>query len=107
FFSFHALASSQIYTLSLHDALPIYFQFAFEILAVQGIVDGGADGKGGFRSLVLRVERVAYSNSRTECPASQKHRQSKPGMCIQRSEERRVGKECRARGGPESEEKKE
>src|SRR5260370_36094313 len=84
-FFFNDTATTEIYTLSLHDALPIYlFLQSGGVInnlagATWSIVNGNGNGiifNGGTAS--------TFNNAGT----------------LQRSEERRVGKECRSRWSP-------
>src|SRR5438046_9567736 len=75
-FSFKHTPTTEIYTLSLHDALPIFPQAARALP----------------RGEPARAERVVGGRVSHQSP--------------DRSEERRVGKECRARWSPYHEKKK-
>src|SRR5438552_15591395 len=78
-FFFSDTATTQIYTLSLHDALPIFIrEFARELPTAKRILIDERDA-GMARSLRQLAER---------------------------SEERRVGKECRSRWLPDDKKKK-
>src|SRR3989454_9934903 len=106
FFFFNDTATTEIYTLSLHDALPIFEllrrdhpalvqrhgapQVVRRALAVR---DGGGDFRGALgRRLCLRA---SLADQRLE-PRLLEHRD----RVAARSEERRVGKECRSRWSP-------
>src|SRR2546429_9110432 len=76
FFFFNDTATTEIYTLSLHDALPIYI-----------------------------VESQDIQNQFSFWPRYDQFVEAKPGAPVAggesyRSEERRVGKECRSRWSP-------
>src|SRR3989449_10644428 len=92
FFFFNDTATTEIYTLSLHDALPIFARHAAEHVVIQGRDQGRELGaarcveprlRGVFRRGLRRVE--LHHSLAVE---------------VQRSEERRVGKECRSRWSP-------
>src|SRR2546429_8051495 len=81
FFFFNDTATTEIYTLSLHDALPISIVF----LAAAGVGAWGrveARGNLGMAVPAFAVESAAKQDTQ------------------RRSEERRVGKECRSRWSP-------
>src|SRR5206468_12066875 len=86
FFFFNDPSPSDIYTLSLHDALPI-----------------SIPGPGiGYKDLHCRfVKMTLWLAHGLSQPAEQMTRDNGnvlPTLAKRRSEERRVGKECRARG---------
>src|SRR5205823_13994625 len=86
-FFFPAPAPSSIYTLSLHDALPIYFHPA--ATNVWGAEYPRVDGTGRVQ---VRVKAPDATKVRLNFWSGPKLDMEK------RSEERRVGKECRYRG---------
>src|SRR2546430_16701518 len=79
FFFFNDTATTEIYTLSLHDALPIYQWRAGGERGGERLREG--EGVAGRRVVV-----------RPQLPAGLEY--------LERSEERRVGKECRSRWSP-------
>ena len=118
-FFFNDTATTEIYTLSLHDALPIYAC----ALLMDGGGGGGGGGTGGAEPLppppqaasdnasvrVVKISRNAFIViDRIWIPDKQSAHRSEdfsavpawlPGFSL-RSEERRVGKECRSRWSP-------
>src|SRR5688572_32996951 len=98
FFFFNDTATTEIYTLSLHDALPI---------CPTDIGDGRVPG-----SLHAGTNYVANVGSGTVgfgliASGDGIFTQTPLGFRDLRSEERRVGKECRSRWSPDRERKKE
>src|SRR3712207_9544401 len=108
FFFFNDTATTEIYTLSLHDALPIY-DVAF-------IKDSIANKSSvnifdilvlliAFSSLVFSVhihntdKTPEFQNKQLQIQQEQL-REIKHQAEVLRSEERRVGKECRSRWSP-------
>src|SRR3989442_13412452 len=90
FFFFNDTATTEIYTLSLHDALPIYNR------------PGGGHDHRGEQVTRLDPERDVgrHDGPRDVGHACGHHgHQLRPGH-PGRSEERRVGKECRSRWSP-------
>src|SRR3712207_9238390 len=98
-FFFNDTATTEIYTLSLHDALPIYavelghvLSLVEQYLAV-GVVDDALLDNGRLDDV---VHLLRYDNGFPEILSD--------GLVeildIVRSEERRVGKECRSRWSP-------
>src|SRR2546430_17446897 len=89
FFFFNDTATTEIYTLSLHDALPILITGKVEryevpnLLALNFLLHGALDG-GGTMSLKTDAQGKVFSTA----------------LLRLRSEERRVGKECRSRWAP-------
>src|SRR3712207_9197331 len=117
FFFFNDTATTEIYTLSLHDALPIYCQrminqdrnhFAASMVALG---DADAMVTGATRNYSTALEDVRHV-----IDAKPGHRVIGVSLCLARgrtvmvadtaihemprSEERRVGKECRSRWSP-------
>src|SRR5258708_34810851 len=81
FFFFNDTATTEIYTLSLHDALPIsYYQPRFRV---------------DYAVWEFGCERGPVHN---RIPIQ--HNQPENAAGNRRSEERRVGKECRSRWSP-------
>src|SRR5687767_16031128 len=88
FFFFNDTATTEIYTLSLHDALPIF----------------------GPEAIVSRSSPITSEIIRLISRAGRARRARPPPLMVERclrSEERRVGKECRSRGSPYHEKKEE
>src|SRR2546430_17405922 len=87
FFFFNDTATTEIYTLSLHDALPICDEMAVTLLRPLGTVAWPA-------SFAPHATTVPSDLSATPAaPAAM-------ARTLLRSEERRVGKECRSRWSP-------
>src|SRR3712207_9567907 len=103
-FFFNDTATTEIYTLSLHDALPIY-PAAVARRPGPGVLgeDRPEEQQPGHREVgqhELVPERVAHQRVEDGrevdgVEAGQEQRQGE-----RRSEERRVGKECRSRWSP-------
>src|SRR3712207_9321476 len=107
-FFFNDTATTEIYTLSLHDALPIY-----EMQATMSVIEGYSDyvmhhvGKRmvpGYEHLKERMARSRLHRPPLETAIfritglDMKLEQYRLGeKFADRSEERRVGKECRSR----------
>src|SRR5258706_14173759 len=97
FFFFNDTAPTEIYTLSLHDALPISDSYAGHghgagsYCAALGIVRANATGGDRRRLHLLGQFREQRSTNRLRVHGLRKNL---------RSEERRVGKECRSRWAP-------
>src|SRR2546427_11204489 len=100
FFFFNDTATTEIYTLSLHDALPISVQVSHikaagrpnwgRVADALALIDG-ARGEG----LDVMADVYPYTASSTTL------RTLLPDWALEdRSEERRVGKECRSRWSP-------
>src|SRR2546427_10436436 len=87
FFFFNDTATTEIYTLSLHDALPISARV--EVADVLVRVPDGADDVAFHDLHVIDVEQQLHAG-----------RVDRPHHRDPRSEERRVGKECRSRWSP-------
>src|SRR5256885_15724585 len=87
FFFFNDTATTEIYTLSLHDALPIYHD--------QGQHREQRDRSHDERALLQLQQHVQQA---VECGDARRKRQAAAQAA--RSEERRVGKECRSRWSP-------
>src|SRR2546425_12766457 len=103
FFFFNDTATTEIYTLSLHDALPIYERAiredvktqAAEMLEAAGCTNVETydeDGPPGFSVHEMGTARMGRDPKTSVLNA---HNQAHD-----RSEERRVGKECRSRWSP-------
>src|SRR5256884_9971617 len=98
FFFFNDTATTEIYTLSLHDALPISYETGAQehvYLETQGMI-AYLEGdvlvvKGSMQCpyYVLKALQQALARDETRVRVIQT-----------RSEERRVGKECRSRWSP-------
>src|SRR3989442_15929267 len=89
FFFFNDTATTEIYTLSLHDALPIH-----RIAPVQG-----QQGRAIRSALAHRLPAGrAHAGHREGWQAAS--RGVRGVLRARRSEERRVGKECRSRWSP-------
>src|SRR2546430_17172524 len=89
FFFFNDTATTEIYTLSLHDALPILQQIA---PCHSNNSSARPDrGSGTVMPSALAVFRLMYISTLPECGSPRRDG---------RSEERRVGKECRSRWSP-------
>src|SRR3712207_9075462 len=98
FFFFNDTATTEIYTLSLHDALPIsLIKYAVIIEQLQGL-----DGRRGREILIaahviiVNSDGMAQHELENECKEIHLPVRWSHG----RSEERRVGKECRSRWSP-------
>src|SRR5256885_16693271 len=102
FFFFNDTATTEIYTLSLHDALPIYLGRMVEgvehhrIGLVAGLGDGLFLGLADLDPQALGAREVGQRDIGVfgigqACAKRQR---------AVRSEERRVGKECRSRWSP-------
>src|SRR2546430_17270359 len=101
FFFFNDTATTEIYTLSLHDALPISFAAVVrsrpvQALRAQHVIEDVAPtsevAEGACRRAVHELvprSRLAVERNQVELRRS-----------LPRSEERRVGKECRSRWSP-------
>src|SRR5256885_15035135 len=105
FFFFNDTATTEIYTLSLHDALPIYLLALFLVQRRQKAVEIAVPGAIG--ALVAPVElhgaalhpAVGIAGGQILGIAEQQV-QRRQLLRLGRSEERRVGKECRSRWSP-------
>src|SRR3989454_9539155 len=86
FFFFNDTATTEIYTLSLHDALPIYADRVIEILGIDQVI--AAQLFTGLRERTVGHQPLAFADP------------DRGGRRHRRSEERRVGKECRSRWSP-------
>src|SRR5438270_13710341 len=94
-FFVHDTATTVIYTLSLHDALPI----SVELADGRRVVPEGIVGE------KRRGRTVVFTGDTRPCAAVVDAAQG-ADLLIHRSEERRVGKECRSRGAGCRERKK-
>src|SRR2546428_11474726 len=94
-FFFNDTATTEIYTLSLHDALPIC-KVRYQGEQLRWRQSPAATG----RRLPMKSLRTMWSS--TDFGASELTRYASAVMCreARRSEERRVGKECRSRWSP-------
>src|SRR3712207_9248349 len=106
FFFFNDTATTEIYTLSLHDALPIYL-LADQCVGQRGLPGVGAAHEGGEAAAVRRLVRGGHGSSLPPGCDGTGPAPVAPGMIgawrdsrACRSEERRVGKECRSRWSP-------
>src|SRR2546429_9218233 len=98
-FFFNDTATTEIYTLSLHDALPIFCSVDLPVVQRLGIV-GALPNLGRAQSSSFRAgqhSRRTYDGFDSVCRPPW-HRAAPP--FAGRSEERRVGKECRSRWSP-------
>src|SRR2546427_829407 len=91
FFFFNDTATTEIYTLSLHDALPIYTLIFYESpYRLEAFLQDAQE--------VFGDREAALANDLTKMfEAVQRGTLS---SLLERSEERRVGKECRSRWSP-------
>src|SRR3712207_9405054 len=90
FFFFNDTATTEIYTLSLHDALPIW------------VIDPWG-GSAYVEKLTYDLARRAWAHIEEVAEhggMAQAIDDGIPKLRIERSEERRVGKECRSRWSP-------
>src|SRR3712207_9087598 len=114
-FFFNDTATTEIYTLSLHDALPIYpdatqpitninltdtlpsgLTFKTGSVSINGSPDASADPTAG-----ISIPTIAASSDATvSFVADVTAAPSGGALKYVRSEERRVGKECRSRWSP-------
>src|SRR5256885_13668852 len=114
FFFFNDTATTEIYTLSLHDALPIWLGHGGDSLDVVGrqqacsstctsrasSVCGTSCCGSGCCALHHRPwPGMSAAPSACQLPCSTMHRPAS-ARPASRSEERRVGKECRSRWSP-------
>src|SRR2546422_9730655 len=113
FFFFNDTATTEIYTLSLHDALPIYLVGAGTLLEERALTIGFARRFATYKraSLIFRdLDRLQRLLANPWRPvqlvfSGKAHPADEPGKQMlksvyARSEERRVGKECRSRWSP-------
>src|SRR5207253_9168817 len=84
FFFFNGTATSEIYTLSLHDALPIWMRAMARICSSP-------------RAWKTTTSSIRFTNSGRKCVLTSAITAT---LMTARSEERRVGKECRSGGSP-------
>src|SRR3712207_9474351 len=114
FFFFNDTATTEIYTLSLHDALPIWTLIGVRRdgeggLQIWGLINSGTrwlrDVQGGRRAgAPLPPAPVVHVNAPGSIEAYKGHEligKLQGGSLSGRSEERRVGKECRSRWSPD------
>src|SRR5256885_1146559 len=112
FFFFNDTATTEIYTLSLHDALPISVLAPSEA-SLDALADTLAKARrpllwlgGGARHAVAAVQRLKalgfgiVSTGQGRGIVAEDDPASLGAYNIQRSEERRVGEECRFRWSP-------
>src|SRR5256885_16330475 len=108
FFFFNDTATTEIYTLSLHDALPICVRIGHEISGQRHeswVCDDcptwkAPCGLGGW-PLPTMADGDALHIARTKASSAVGlSEETKKQNLLTRSEERRVGKECRSRGLP-------
>src|SRR2546426_10770276 len=101
-FFFNDTATTEIYTLSLHDALPISFVCALAVFTLPRFVWNTVQG-------AVRQQPTADTTHQAPPAAAPQAPQVAPRsfpqritgiIGIARSEERRVGKECRSRWSP-------
>src|SRR3712207_9330580 len=99
---FNDTATTEIYTLSLHDALPIYYQ----TLALKLFRGEPAISEFDWNFSAIHSSSHGFSTPtwfgppRNFTSASSWPWIGHPVSGLQRSEERRVGKECRSRWSP-------
>src|SRR2546426_11966111 len=92
FFFFNDTATTEIYTLSLHDALPISAHSRGPHDGARALVD---------RALVEGLRLRGHGRvGRARLRLLDARRSPRPRRLEDRSEERRVGKECRSRWSP-------
>src|SRR2546427_13221015 len=102
FFFFNDTATTEIYTLSLHDALPI----SIVPVWIGASHLAGFGERSGFQARLARYQGdappfvVCLCRRASECPRSCQQPARLDGSDRSRSEERRVGKECRSRWSP-------
>src|SRR5258708_38195142 len=100
YFFFNDTATTEIYTLSLHDALPIYQNSSACTVAAQGPV---AAGKGMQASKCVSGTAATGITASVEGTVTSTWWQEGVNIVngiLYRSEERRVGEECRSRWAP-------
>src|SRR3989449_11278214 len=102
FFFFNDTATTEIYTLSLHDALPISRD---RDARPSGEPLGGERGEGAAaRHAAAQHRRSVARGAHGALQLGDEHVEhrvlERPGQVWPRSEERRVGKECRSRWSP-------
>src|SRR3712207_9200538 len=106
FFFFNDTATTEIYTLSLHDALPILRTPGWDSVEVLRSVLARAWST---EKLFLQTHVTGYEESVCFCAyrgellesvRMRKRDLTEEGQTWARSEERRVGKECRSRWSP-------
>src|SRR5256885_15398529 len=95
FFFFNDTATTEIYTLSLHDALPIYVVQEAPDGALLALRPGGAAGR-----LLEEVGNVVARAEDGHVALEDHAAHGGVFAGLGRSEERRVGKECRSRWSP-------
>src|SRR2546422_9549312 len=111
FFFFNDTATTEIYTLSLHDALPIskgQWRVLFATLASTGLRAGEAFGLHvddlDLTAGKVYVRRSVWNGHEVTVKTKRGYRvvNIEPTLVtmLKRSEERRVGKECRSRWSP-------
>src|SRR2546429_7716730 len=94
FFFFNDTATTEIYTLSLHDALPIIQSGSAFALCILGLSWAFRDQQ---RRCPVCLRRMAHP---VEVGQPMRTFLAWNGTELIRSEERRVGKECRSRWSP-------
>src|SRR5207237_4288839 len=67
---FHSLAKDSLF-INLFNPRRTHFEFAFEVPAIQWIVNRFSNGERRLRSLVLRIKSIAYGDSGAEGPTAQ------------------------------------
>src|SRR2546429_8942792 len=97
FFFFNDTATTEIYTLSLHDALPISSAARRERLFLE---DRLKTVKADLDNATARFSQFSSANSAIDVPAQGRAMVEAAAWLQGRSEERRVGKECRSRWSP-------
>ena len=113
FFFFNDTATTEIYTLSLHDALPISrlvkiaifslksFGLRFCLKSSQRLILGSYSMWWNFRFFRLSVAEKTHNQNFRVLTFSTGTRLVRIAIfSLKRSEERRVGKECRSRWSP-------
>src|ERR1041385_1967004 len=94
-FFFNGTATAEIYTLSLHDALPICLVAAACSDSPTAPTDTGAKLRVATPPMGAEAKAAWYKSMGFE-----QHQTGSSTSGLQRSEERRVGKECRSRWSP-------
>src|SRR2546421_10719051 len=92
FFFFNDTATTEIYTLSLHDALPILLAASVLEHSLKSEREQALVPTAEFDEAMEALSGAAH--------AAYRRLVDHPGLVAYRSEERRVGKECRSRWSP-------
>src|SRR2546429_8210500 len=99
FFFFNDTATTEIYTLSLHDALPISLRGDAAVHLHQAGDGKGVSRGAHHRADAVRLVGIVEQLPGHRLPVSSPHLDPQRDQ-VARSEERRVGKECRSRWSP-------